>query len=177
MDIDTILYNINKQYVNNQPDEDIYKYSKIYNMNDYIDVKYSEVKKQFFIDFPRIIFKYNNRKISNTIINMYLKSKKKLLKFKVMFFCTQIIFAPIITELYNKLLKINDNFIIAELDRNIDSKKHVVTQMFNNILSTTKILRIVDISNNNREVIKLIIHFTINYKKSNDMILNINFNI
>ena len=150
------------------------KYTLVYKYDNYIDIKYYEIKKQFLIDYPRIIFKYKNKKIPLKVMNFYLINKKQSLKKKIMFFCTQIIFAPILVNIHNTLTKINENYLIAELDKNDKYEKHVLTQISNNIISTTKILRIIDIENN-KLIKRFMLHFTINYKTSNILLLTIDF--
>jgi hypothetical protein len=92
-----------------------------------------------------------------------------------MLFCSQIIFAPILINIHNALMRINENYIVAELDNTDSDERHVLTQINCNIISTTKILRIVDISNNNSIVSKFLLHFTINYKTSDFLMLKIEF--
>jgi hypothetical protein len=151
------------------------KYTLVYNYNKYIDISYSELRQQFLIDFPRIHFKYKNKKIPLKIMNIYLKYKKQSLKKKIMLFCSQIIFAPILTDIHNAIININENYLVAELDKDDKNHKHVVTRISNSIISTTKILRIIDLSNNNSLVTKFVIHFTVDFKSSEFLMITIDF--
>lgn len=150
-------------------------YTLVYYYNKYITINYSDIRKQFIIDYPRMNFKYKKINIPLKIINLYLQNKKRSLKKKIMFFCTQILFAPILVNIHESLTKININYLVAELDNNDKYDKRVLTELDNNIISTTKIFRIVDIENNNKTIKKFILNFTMNYKTSNILLLTINF--
>lgn len=164
----------------NQTIENIFRNKKevntlVYNYFNYIDINYKDVRAQFLIDYPRIIFHYKKKKIPFSFIEVYLKSKKKTIKKKVMLFCSQILFAPILIEIHKVLNKMNENFLVAELPPDDTEKKHVVTQIDKGIVSTTKILRVVDIEHSNKLIYKFIIHFTASIKTSNILMIKIKF--
>ena len=175
---DTII--INNNIIVNQTIKVIFdkmnsKYTLVYDLRKYIDIKYSELHHQFMIDYPRIDFNYKNKKVPLSIMNIYLKYKKKSIKKKIMLFCSQIIFAPILTDIHKVLMNINENYLIAELDKSDNVQKRVVTQISNGVVSTTKMLRIIDLSQDNKLVKKFIIHFTASIKTSNIIMLMIDF--
>tara|TARA_B110000208_G_C11598571_1_gene369127 strand:+ start:90 stop:626 length:537 start_codon:yes stop_codon:yes gene_type:complete len=151
------------------------KYTLVYNYNKYINIKYDELQKQFVIDFPRIIFKYKKKKIPLQIIQIYLKYKKRSLRKKIMLFCSQIIFAPIMTDIHKAIIKMNEYYVIAELDGSDKKQKHVLTQISNGAITCSKILRIIDISNNNSLIAKFMLHFTIDFKSADFLMLTIEF--
>lgn len=151
-----------------------HEHNIIYNYDKYIKVGYEELKRQFNVDFPRIHFRYRNKRVSHRVINLYLRYKTIEMKKKIMLFCSQIIYAPILVEIHSILRNINPDYMVAELSRNSDIQKHVITQIYNGVICANKVLRIVNISNG-ETVAKFSLHFTMNLKLSKILMLTISF--